>query len=545
MQQSVKIIDPNFTKYFDTQNFDEDIYAEHGRRMLSFLKSSGVEKEVRDDFRVFLAKNVDVLKKTKDLSKLKLPPNYMKEMTRHGHPSFAMSFGAETLGVYNPDIIPIDTYNRMKTDPQVAIGISVIKMPIESLNWHVECDDKDIREFVKVALTKVWRKLIRSMLTAVDYGFCSHEVIWELQEMMVVSQLPTGRRKTHFKGPAEIFKKIKAHYPATIRVRKDALTDEFLGIVQIAAGGSPVSLDADKCFFFALNDEFGNYFGTSRLKAAYKPWYWREVLTQFMLRYFERKGGPTTVIQHPTGGGIDREGNEYDNSEIALRIGQNIVENGVVTVPFEADREGKNQWGVTYLQDDRRGEMFVNALNYLGAQILRGLLTPERVMTQDLSTGSFSMAQSHAEIFLLAEEGLAAEMCDAVNLILVPQLVQFNFPANKIIPCQVKIEKIQYDRRRILKEILIEVLRNINTFMKGGKMPLILPSIQEMSDILGVPLVAAEEEYYDTGEVDPTAVGTDGVGGNPANPPKPKGKEAIKPEPKKEVKRAPLKVVKK
>jgi len=171
-----------------------------------------------------------------------------------------------------------------------------------------------------------------------------------------------------------------------------------------------VSLDADKCFLFSVNADFGNFFGQSRLKPAYKPWYWKEVISQFMLRYFERRGSPATVVTHPIGGGIDVDGNEYDNTEIALRIGQNLVENSVVTLPFEPNKEGVNQWELAYLQDEKRGEMFVEALNYLGAQILRSMLVPERVMTQDLSTGSFSMASSHAEIFLLSQEGLVAEM---------------------------------------------------------------------------------------------------------------------------------------
>ena len=218
-----------------------------------------------------------------------------------------------------------------------------------------------------------------------------------------------------------------------------------------------------------------------------------------MLRYFERRGSPATVVQHPLGGGIDVNGNEYDNSEIALRIGQNLVENSVITLPFEPNKEGVNQWDLSYLQDEKRGEMFVEALNYLGAQILRSLLIPERVMTQDLSTGSFSMASSHAEIFLLSEEGLVAEMESAINSEVIPSLVQYNFKPKKIVECNVRIESIQYDRKRILKEILIEMIRNMNTMLKIGKAPNLMPSLSEMSEVLGIPLRTFEEEWVDTG----------------------------------------------
>ena len=484
-QQVVRIIDPNFVHQRTMA------YGKGGKQLLSLMRKSGVKKELRDEMRVYLAANQNKFKKT----------SMHKEVTRHGSPLTMAAFGSETVGIYNPDTIPVDTYIKMKQDPQVAIGIAMIKMPVQSLGWTIECEDPSIRAFVEEAINRVWDKLIASMLTAIDFGFASHEIVWELLDIDISSQSSSGRKKTHFTGKAELFKKIKPHYPSTIRIRTDSKTDEFLGINQQAGmGGQLITLDADKCFLFSFGDEFGNFFGNSRLKAAYKSWYWKEVLTQFMLRYFERKGSPATVVTHPIGGGYNVDGTEYDNSEIALRIAGNLVENSSVTLPYETDRDGNNQWNIDYLKDDRRGEMFVNALNYFSAQILRGLLTPERVMTQDLSTGSFSMASSHAEIFLLSLEGLSKEVAGSINRQLIPQLIEFNFKPKKIVSCRIRIEKIQYDRRRILKEIMVEVIRNIGTWAKAGKAPNIMPSLEQMSDVLGVPIVPFEEEYTDTGE---------------------------------------------
>jgi len=489
-QQVVRIIDPNYTfqNRLASQIYDMQSYREEGRNLISFLRANGVDKSVRDGVRAFISESAQKVSKKE----------FHNEVTKYGNPSYIGGGSSSSLGFYNPDTIPVETYVRMKTDPQVAIGLAMIKLPIYSLGWLVDCEDHDIKEFVREAVARIWRRLLVSMLTAIDFGFASHEIVWELTDIEIAT-MAAGRKKTHFSGKAELIKKLKLHYPASVRIRADATTDEFIGITQQTPGGGLVSLDSPKCFLFSMNDEFGNFFGTPRLKAAYKPWYWKEVLTQFMLRYFERKGSPSTVVTHPIGGGVTLSGTEYDNTEIALRIGQNLVENSVVTLPFDSNKEGKNQWDVNYLQDDRRGEMFVNALNWLGAQILRGLLTPERIATQDLSTGSFSMASSHAEIFLLSLEGLAAEMQDAINLQIIPKLVEFNFKPKKIIPCTIRIEKIQYDRKRILKEILVEVLRNVDNYVKAGKTPNIVPSIEQMCDVLGVPLATFSDEYIDTG----------------------------------------------
>ena len=482
MRQAVRVIDPEYVE-FNKMKFKSD-----GKQLIRLMRENGIDKESRDAVRVYLAAQNNLFKKS---------PALHKEVTKHASPMTSSAFSSDIMGIYNPDTIPISTYNRMKNDSQVAIGLATIKMPIYSLNWNVECGDVDIREFVHSTLKPIWNKLLRSMLTSIDFGFASHEKVWELKDVNVVTEAP--RKKTHFKGKAEVYKKIKAHYPGTIKIRTDTKTDDFLGIIQSIGAGQEIKLDADKCFLFSLGDEFGNFFGKSRLKPAYKPWYWKEVLSQFMLRYFERRGSPATVVHHPIGGGIDLVGNEYENSEIALRIGQNIVENSVVTLPYEPDKNGKNQWGVTYLEDERRGEMFVSALSYLGAQILRALLTPERVVTQDLSTGSFSMANSHAEIFLLSQEGLTSEIEYAINTEIIPQLVYYNFKPKKVVPCTIKIEKIQYDRKRLLKEIYVEMIRNLNNLINKGTAPSFVPSLVDMAEVLGIPVRPFDEEYIYNG----------------------------------------------
>ena len=137
------------------------------------------------------------------------------------------------------------------------------------------------------------------------------------------------------------------------------------------------------------------------------------------------------------------------------------------------------------------------------------------------------MASSHAEIFLLSEEGLVAELEAAINANIVPKVVEYNFQPNKILPCRIRIEKIQYDRRRILKEILVAMINNVNTMVKAGKYPSIVPSLKEMSDILGVPLTTFEEEYMDVENVDgePDVPGEPGAEDNTNTPMKKQTKD--------------------
>jgi len=470
---------------------DSDVgrFRDDGRKLISMMRRSGIDKNERDKMRVHLANAEHNMRANRK--------GMFKELTKTGHPTFMGQFGMETIGVYNPDEIPVSTYSKMKTDSQVALGLAVIKLPLLSLSRSIECEDSDIAMFVDEALGMVWNKMIKSMLTAIEYGFASHEKVWWRYPLEIYSTSGTGRRKTHFSGLGEVYKKIKAHYPDTVRIRVDKDTGDFIGIVQDVGGGEPPQiLNKNKCFFFALEDDFGNYYGGSRLKQAYKPWYWKEVMYQFMLRYFERRGTPPTQVTFPPGVNRDADGNEVDNAEVALRIGQSLVENSVVTVPYEETKDGRDtMWKVEYLQDDRRGPMFVECINHLEVQILRGLLVPERTVTQDISTGSYSMAATHAEAFLLEQAGLVQSIEAAINEQIIPSLVQFNFKPKSRVSCAVHIEEVQHDRKRLLKEVYVELMRNLTTLARAGKVPNVLPSLKEMADILKIPTANFDEEY--------------------------------------------------
>lgn len=504
--RQVALRNPNRTYVPST---DLDGFKRDGRKLIGIMRRSGIEKNERDKMRVFLAnaeQNMRTVRK-----------GMFKELTKSGHPTFMGQFGMDVMGVYNPDEIPVSTYSKMKTDSQVGLGLAVIKLPLLSLARNVECEDNDVAEFVDNSLDLIWNRMMKSMLTAVEYGFASHEKVWWRFPMDVYSTSSTGRRKTHFRGLAEVYKKLKAHYPETVKIRVDKNTGDFLGIVQDVGGGDPpVSLDKSKCFFFALEDDFGNYYGGSRLKQAYKPWYWKEVMYQFMLRYFERRGSPPTKVTFPPGINRDAAGDEVDNAEIALQIGQSLVENSVVTVPYEETKDGRDtMWKVEYLQDDRRGPMFIECINHLETQILRGLLVPERTVTQDISTGSYSMAATHAEAFLLEQAGLVQSIEAAINEQVIPPLVQFNFKPKSWLPCRVHIEEVQHDRKRLLKEIYIELIRNLTTLARAGKVPNVLPSLKEMADVLKIPTANFEEEYLTI----PMNGTSGGNGGGENNPP--------------------------
>ena len=423
----------------------------------------------------------------------------LRELTRYENP--VIQYVEEQYGVYNPDEIAISTYDMMKRDPTISAGLAFIKLPILALPWRIECVNPKIKAFTENAVKRVWRRLARSMLTAVEYGFASHEKVYDLKKVKVKKRNPDGSYEIQFDGMALLYKRFKCHYPDSIEIEFD-YHENYAGITQLQRGGKEVYLPPRKSFLFTHEEEFGDLFGRSRLKPAYKYWYWKEVLYQFMLMYYERRGSPPVIVTAPPGTSKDSAGNRIPNIDRALELGSSLLNNSIAAIPYEAHKDTKeNQWNVSYLSDEKRGEMFLSAINHIDAAILRALWIPERVLTQQSgSGGGYSMATVHADLFLMAELGLISDIESAVDEQILPVLVEANFKPEDREPCYFKMDSLDWNRKIALKEIFITMLRNIDTIVKAGGRPLQIPSISQMAQILQIPLEDFEQEVVFDGD---------------------------------------------
>jgi len=414
-----------------------------------------------------------------------------KELTSYNHPSFSAP-GKWSPAEYNPEIIDVETFDLMRRDSQLAIGLSLIKLPIQSLPWQVQCEDEDVKKTVEWALKKVWKDLMKSTLLAVDYGFSSHEKVWERGEVKISSVNREGKEQVHHKGDLVWFKKIKPHHPATIKMVFDE-TQNLIEVHQEATGmGKQVELPVRKVFLFTHDKEFGNPFGVSRLKNAYKVWYWKELLYQFMMQYFERRGVPPTIGTAPPGKSTDSSGAQIDNLELSLRMASSLVSSSIAVVPYQANKEtGENMWKLEILKDDARGPMFTDALNHLDVRCLRALFIPESIASQ--SGGGFAAASVHADLFLMSEKGLIEDVEEAIDTQLVVPFIEANYPPEKRKECHVKLDPLDWNRKIALKEIFIEMLRNLDTMVQMGVPPKNVPSINKVAELLEIPIESFEE----------------------------------------------------
>ena len=432
----------------------------------SNIKNSSNKKEINKLFK----EDPKLLEEFNDFVSAKVNK---QELSKHGGPlsKIAGAIGSYA-GEYNPDDISIDTYNKLRMNAQVAAGLKVIKLPIIGQQWTTVCDDKDIAEFIDQILRPLWYNLLTSTLTAIDYGFSAHEIVYDVQDLTLSRKY---EQKSFFNKKAVVWKKFKSLYPDTVNIKLDEM-ENFDGIVQKWIG-KDIIIPVEKSFIFTHDkgDSFGNLFGVSRLKPVYDVWYWWINLVQFMMRYFERKGTPPVIVKFPLGQTKDGT----DHADIALEIGKALIGESVVAIPSTTYENTPPKWDLDYLLDDKRGEMFLSALTFFENKILRGMFVPERTITQDSSSkaGSYSLSQTHADMFLLGEEALLVDIENQLNRYIVRRLVEYNFGA-KAPQCYIKIERITDARKGFLKDV----------FMQMVKTGTAIPAAREIADVVGVPL---------------------------------------------------------
>ena len=353
----------------------------------------------------------------------------------------------------------IATYREMRLDGQVAAGLAVIKLPIQSRTFAVVGDDRDVAAFVERVLGRVWRNLIRATLTAVDYGFAVLEKVWEVDDDGFV-----------------VYKTFKDPLPDSLELEVDEY-GSYAGVRQFPG----LRVPKEKAFLYTHRLEHGNLYGLSRLRPAYPFWRTKEIIYLFLNRYLERKGNPPVIVKYPprlagTGAG-DPAGDTYGRE--ALALGKKLLENSAVALPHLHDEHGEDLWEVGYLEDAPRVGMFLDYIEHLNKMILRAMFIPEKLITQDGAAGSYALAKVHADMFLLSEEGLVADLEEHFNRFIVQPLVAYNFgPGAR---AEIRLERFDAASRELLRDVFMQMLSSGD----------VRPAVDAVARELGVPLAPA------------------------------------------------------
>ena len=391
----------------------------------------------------------------------------------------------------NPDPITYESYDKMSYDPQIALATAMIKAPIISLPWRIECSDLKLKGIIQHSLEFKMSVILSGLLDAIRFGRQAAEIVIGNEDIEAEDITDVeGSREVLFRGNAAVLKKVKFLSPKSYKILVDTLGN-MIGIRQTQQGFQDVDFGMEQLLFFANDVEFGNWYGKSRYKNVYRPYYWGEILMQFMLRYFERRSIPPVKVNAPPGKTRSSGGTEVDNFDIALKMGESLISNSVVVVPTQFDKAvNKELWGISYLSDENRTSSFTEVINLINLMKMRGMLFPDKSITDDAGKagGTFSQSSTHFDGFVIIEEALIGMVEDVVNAQLVKPLVMYNTTPKSRPRCVLRFDRLNFQRKVLLKEIFIRMLIMLNGSAKDGITPKLIPSMRAMAQTLNIPL---------------------------------------------------------
>lgn len=326
---------------------------------------------------------------------------------------------------YNPDDLAlkkggIKIYDEMMRDDQVK-ALYYLKVRTRlSTGWSIQPASEDPRdveaaEFVRWVLKAMRGTLesdLRDILTAMRYGFSVSELVWEIID----------RGPYRGKVGLRAIKGRKPHnFDFDVEENGDVKPD---GIIHRLPGGD-VRYPVNKFVLYAYNNEFGNPYGESDLRAAYRSWWSKNVIIKFWNIYLERFGMPTVVGRYKAAGAIGPIG----AGGVATSKDQETLEDIIDKIQTATGITLPDHLRIDLLEAQRQGEAgYEKAIEKHNTMIARSMLIPAKMGFTEEESGSYNLGEKHFDLFMATISDLGRDLEEAVmGEQVIRRLVDYNF----------------------------------------------------------------------------------------------------------------------
>jgi hypothetical protein len=345
------------------------------------------------------------------------------------------------------------TYRLMSRDPTLALARAMAKLPIKSAKHSFEADDgvpDQAVQAVQNAVDRIWGDIVDACLWALEYGWKSAEIIWEMREGLLV--------------PA----RIKPLSVDDTQILVDPDTGTMVGVRQV------VDLRFGKYLYFANEVEDQNYYGVSRHEnVRQKVWApWNDLMAR-MHTYFAKGAGVIPIARYPIGDGAAEGGTNDDNYKNARKIIDDLTNAKGICFPQEvtqqmldAVRSGAasikdlSAWSIDFLEAKAgHGDEFLGAARYYDSLKMRGWLVPERAGLEG-QNGTKAEAETHGDVGIGVAEDTHARICAAVTDQIVAPMLSFNFGPDMATRVRIEGAALVDESRALIRDIVKAVLTN-------------------------------------------------------------------------------------
>ena len=365
-------------------------------------------------------------KDSSSLDNLKKAAELNSEMKLESESLYKSSYFPDSYKFpYNPDELARNNnysiYDEMINDDQVKVALSLKKDMVLNTGWDIVCENEAVKESVKQNLEELgnyeglessFDDNLRDILSAYGYGFSLSEPIFRSP-----NQSESGKWE---------LKCIKVRPPHGFTFNLDdkgtVLEIEQIGTRKI------LKFKPESFLHHVYQPEFGNPYGKSDLKAAFKSWTSKKFLFKMAMRYAERFAGALAVGRYTP----NMTPGEISALSTALRSSQ---DNTTLVVPQDTQIE--------LMQVARdSSDTYAKLLNLLNMWIGRSILVPDLMGVSGDKTdgGSQALGREQFKIFLSSIKNDKLALQKKITMKVIRPLVQVNFGD---IPCSFEFKPIE------------------------------------------------------------------------------------------------------
>jgi phage gp29-like protein len=369
--------------------------------------------------------------------------------------------------LFNPDDIlakrGFKIYEEMLNDDTIKACLRFKKVLIHGRAWEIEPaggkdasqEAKDQATFVQDVLNNVgWNRVMREVLTALDYGFSIGELLWSVEDFQD-------------KGLKVILKDVAHRDPKWMKIDVD-MHGNIVQFRQLSdMFGTQIEIQPDKVIHYSQGAEFRNHYGKSDIRACYRAWWSKKFVTQFWNVFLERFGSPLTMMKYPQGASNELKAALMNILNTLQNKTEVLVPEGVVVELIEATRAGNAG--------------YKDALDSFDISIARAILVPGLLgMGGPTSRAADSQSRLQLRIIMKVANDIAEDIAQLFTKQIVQPLVDWNFGGVKQFPKFVFRDYGEYDS--------IEVADSINNLFNSGILDLDQEDVNYARSILGLPL---------------------------------------------------------
>lgn len=309
---------------------------------------------------------------------------------------------------YNPDPLcsgnNYSIYDEMVDDDQIKPVIAIKKDMVINTGWKISGENEEINKFVTDCFKHInensvidssFDDVLRDMLSSYEYGFSLTEPVYALID---------GKYK---------YISIKTRAPHSFKFDLD--TKGNLKFILQTTNFGDIPFNPSTFIHHAYQMQFGNPYGKSDLRSAYKSWKAKKFFSKFFAIYGEKFATGTVVGKYPQGATTD----EIEEFYKVLNSIQNATSMAI-----------SEDFIIDFIQMQRdAGTFYIKALDFFAMQMARTILVPDLLGIGGSETkgGSYSLGKEQFKMFLGTIKKDRASLSRKVTMRLVRPLVLSNF----------------------------------------------------------------------------------------------------------------------